>query len=86
MSDLAATTTERKSRYGDVSDEAEVTDALLDVLERRPGWKTLRPLHRHALRMIAAKMSRIVNGDPEYGDNWHDIAGYSTITEERLLP
>lgn len=34
--------------------------------------------------MIFQKISRIVNGDPDYADNWHDIQGYARLVEERL--
>jgi hypothetical protein len=78
------TTTQRKSVYGDFDAEARIADCLIETLVRQPQWYHLRPLHRQALRMIAMKMARIVNGDPEYPDNWHDIAGYATITEQRL--
>jgi hypothetical protein len=37
-----------------------------------------------ALEMIASKMSRIVNGNPDKVDNWHDIAGYATLIADRL--
>ena len=37
-----------------------------------------------ALDMICNKMARIVNGDPNYIDNWHDIAGYATLVEQEL--
>ena len=37
-----------------------------------------------ALDMICNKMARIVNGDPSYIDNWHDISGYATLVEQEL--
>jgi hypothetical protein len=35
--------------------------------------------------MIQHKIARILNGDPTYTDNWHDIAGYATLVEQHLL-
>lgn len=35
---------------------------------------------------IADKIARILNGDPEYRDNWHDIAGYAKLAEDRCQP
>jgi len=35
--------------------------------------------------MILHKIARILNGDPEYSDNWHDIAGYATLIEVALI-
>lgn len=37
-----------------------------------------------ALEMIAHKIARICNGDPNYADNWVDIAGYATLVANRL--
>jgi hypothetical protein len=37
-----------------------------------------------ALEMIAHKIARILNGDPNYVDSWLDIAGYATLVAERL--
>jgi hypothetical protein len=38
-----------------------------------------------ALDMIAVKISRILTGDPNYSDNWHDIQGFAKLVENRLL-
>ena len=37
-----------------------------------------------ALDMIAHKIARIINGDPDYADSWHDIAGYAKLVADRL--
>jgi len=34
--------------------------------------------------MICHKISRIVNGDPNYKDSWHDIIGYAKLIEDKL--
>jgi hypothetical protein len=34
--------------------------------------------------MIMHKVARILNGDPNYADNWIDIAGYATLVADRL--
>lgn len=31
--------------------------------------------------MILHKIARIMNGDPDHIDHWHDIAGYATLIE-----
>lgn len=36
------------------------------------------------LEMIAHKIGRILNGDPNYGDSWRDISGYATLVADRL--
>jgi len=39
---------------------------------------------REALEMIAHKIARIINGDPNYADSWVDIAGYAKLVSDRL--
>ena len=34
--------------------------------------------------MICHKIGRILNGDPDYGDSWRDIAGYALLVADRL--
>ena len=38
-----------------------------------------------ALDMIFSKIARIINGDPNYADSWHDIAGYAKLIDDRLV-
>jgi hypothetical protein len=44
----------------------------------------LYPDQLQALDMIASKMSRIVNGNPNLRDSWLDIAGYAMLVADRL--
>jgi hypothetical protein len=37
-----------------------------------------------ALDMIASKIARIVNGNPDHVDSWVDIAGYAQLVADRL--
>lgn len=77
---------ERGSRYGDFTDHARIAQQLQDVMRSHQfGWAGLDPVKRQALSVIADKIARILNGDPEYGDNWHDIQGYARLVEERLI-
>ena len=34
--------------------------------------------------MVAHKAARILNGDPNIADSWHDIAGYTQLVAQRL--
>lgn len=86
---IEATLDERGSRYGDFSDHACVAQALQNVM-RTPfnddsrGWPTLSDVQKQALTVIADKIARILSGDPNYADNWHDIQGYAKLAEDRL--
>jgi hypothetical protein len=34
--------------------------------------------------MVAHKIARIINGDPNYSDSWVDVAGYAKLVADRL--
>lgn len=87
MSDdtIDSTLAERGSRYGKFTDHAELTQALKGVMYCTPKWDTLADDQKEALEMIAHKIGRILNGDPNYHDSWHDIVGYSKLVADRLL-
>ena len=87
-----ATLAERGARYGDFTDRARIADALHGILigdtpagKFNTSWGTMKPFQRQALRVIVDKLARILNGDPDYVDNWHDIQGYAKLAEDRLL-
>lgn len=83
MDDLSSTLRERGDRYGDFSDHAVIAQDLQDVMRGTPGWAKLDASKRQSLTVIADKIARILNGDPEYRDNWHDIQGYAKLAEDR---
>lgn len=78
------TLTEREGRYGSFADHARLSQHLTDVMRSAPEWEGLSAVQKEALEMIQHKVARILNGDPCYGDNWHDIAGYATLVEQNL--
>lgn len=85
MSDIDATLAERGARYGEFKDHAVIAQDLQDAMRKAPGWVRLAPDQKQALSVIADKVARMLNGDPNYVDNWHDIIGYSKLIEKRLL-
>lgn len=84
MSNVSETLKERGERYGDFTDHAEIAQGLQDVMRGGEGWQRLDPCKKQALTVIADKIARVLSGDPEYADNWHDIQGYAQLVEERL--
>jgi hypothetical protein len=84
MTGISDTLDERGTRYGEFEHQAEYADAINDVYESSPNWKKMQPDQREGLRIIANKIGRILNGDPDYADSWHDIAGYATLVDKRL--
>lgn len=85
MSKVADTLKERGEKYGDFAGYALCASELNGELEHRAiANGNLKPIHIEALRMINSKIARILNGDPNHIDNWHDIAGYATLVEQEL--
>lgn len=77
---------QRGGRYGRFDAHAEVTQTLKAVFRARMGekWDRLADDQKEALEMIAHKLGRIINGDPDYADSWVDIAGYAKLVADRL--
>jgi len=84
MTDIDATLAERGSRYGSFTEHARITQAIKAAMADSPNWKTLDDDMRETLEMIAHKAGRILNGDPQYHDSWHDIVGYTKLVADRL--
>jgi hypothetical protein len=85
MTDIADTLAERGARYGNFTDHAAHAQSLQDTMRNTAGWANLSPVKRQALTVIADKIARILSGDPEYKDNWHDIQGYAKLAEDRCV-
>ena len=83
---IEATLAERQAQYGCFEDVARTTGKIMEALSevRVNGLNDLPYPHRMALYMIASKMARIVNGDFNHKDSWHDIGGYSKLIEDLL--
>lgn len=88
MADLSDTLAERGSRYGEFIDHAMIAQSLQSIMRGtdavKTRWDYLSPDMQQALTVIADKIARILNGDPAYLDNWHDIQGYARLVEKRL--
>ncbi len=80
------TLSERGQRYGLFTGHAHVAQDLKRVVRLHlvARDKKLTDDQQEALDMIFHKIGRIVNGDPDYADSWHDIAGYAKLVDDRL--
>lgn len=81
---IDATLAERGARYGEFKDHAAIAQNIQDAMRAPPGWARLAPDQKQALTVIADKVARMLNGDPNYLDNWHDLVGYAKLVETRL--
>ena len=80
---------ERQTTYGDFTTQAELSQALKglvqDAYNARPDDdRRLEDYQCEALEMILHKIARIINGDPNYIDNWADCAGYAQLVVKEL--
>lgn len=82
---ITETLAERGTRYGEFPDHAAISQQLKRVMRNTTGWSRLQPHQAEALEMVQHKIARILNGDPNYADSWHDMAGYSMLVEQELL-
>jgi Domain of unknown function (DUF6378) len=75
---------ERGSRYGDFKGHAQITQSIKVAMSRTAKWHELTDSQREALEMVAHKIGRILNGDPDYLDSWVDIGGYVQLVIDQL--
>lgn len=84
MSSIESTLKERGSRYGVFTEHARITQNIKKAMFDSPKFADLTDDQIEALEMIAHKIGRILNGDPNYADSWVDIAGYSKLVADLL--
>lgn len=83
-SNIQDTLVERGSRYGDFAGHANITQRIKFIMQNTQNWSRLKEDQKESLEMVAHKIGRILNGDPDYDDSWVDIAGYVTLVANRL--
>jgi len=79
IEDIKKTLEERGVRYGDFEGHARITQNIKLSMQQSKKWIYLDPAKKEALEMIAHKIGRILNGDPDYKDSWVDIEGYAHL-------
>ena len=84
MTDIKDTLKERGSRYGSFKGNAQIAQEIKRCFQRSPNWEKLKCDQLEALEMVAHKIARILNGDPDYKDSWVDIEGYVRLVSETL--
>lgn len=84
MTDIETTLNQRQQTHGYFPDVATTSQNIKYSMMLEPEWKNLTNYQREALTVIAQKIARILNGNPNEPDHWHDIAGYATLVEKEL--
>ena len=83
MSNISEILKERGRRYGEFKSHARITQNIKFAMQDG-NWYDLSSDKRECLEMIAHKIGRILNGNPEYKDSWTDIIGYAKLVEDTL--
>jgi hypothetical protein len=81
-SKMAQTLAERGSQYGNWREQAIIAQNVKEAFRKNTNWDSLPPYLRETLDMIASKVSRVLNGNPMYLDNVHDMVGYTKLAED----
>ena len=85
MTDITDTLKERGNRYGAFTEHARITQNIKRAMQDSPNWGNLTDDKKECFEMIAHKLGRILNGDAEYHDSYHDIIGYTTLVADGLV-
>lgn len=86
MNTVQKTLDDRESKYGSWKINAGTAQALKGVMHSAPNWAKLQPHQRESLDLIATKIGRLLCGDPNSVDSWHDIGGYAGLSEREIQP
>ena len=70
---------ERAKTHGQYAKTAETSQKLKTAMMLSKNWPRLTEPQAEAIEMIASKLARILNGDPNFRDHWDDIAGYAQL-------
>ncbi len=85
MTDVNKILADRGSQYGKFIDQSKISEALKAIMHAAPAWPAMASDQREAMDMMAVKMARLLNGNPNHEDSWRDTAGYATLVANRLL-
>jgi len=80
------TLVERQQTHGDFNIQSYISQSLKSIAKQCEGsnWDELDCDMKESIDMILHKVARILAGNPNHIDSWHDIAGYSMLVEKRL--
>jgi hypothetical protein len=81
---IAATLVDRGSIYGNYRELSALIQRLKSVMHASRNWAGLPADQKESLEMTMMKIGRILNGDPDCFDSWHDAEGYLKLIADRL--
>ena len=84
MQGIEETLKQRGARYGAFVEQTRVSQNIKHAMSESVNWKRLAPYQREAFEMCAVKMARILSGDPNDFDSWHDLEGYMKLAADQV--
>lgn len=75
---------QRGATHGDYDKMAHCIQGIKVAMRCGTGWSNLNTGQKEALELIATKIGRIVEGNPNCRDHWEDIKGYSQLVLDRI--
>lgn len=83
MANVNETLAQRATTHGSFSEVSRIAQTLKSM--RDATLKTsMSDVQTEAFDMIASKIGRILSGNPNEKDHWHDIAGYASLVVKYL--
>jgi hypothetical protein len=79
MADINTLLKDRGEKYGSFASTSKISQDIKKCMSEAPNWHLLSYEQKEALEMIAVKIGRILNGNPNHTDSWVDIVGYATL-------
>ena len=70
---------EREKTHGLYKHTAAWSQSIKDMFRGSPNWQHMNDGQKEALEMIAVKLARLLNGNPQFPDHWNDISGYGKL-------
>lgn len=87
LSKVGDTLNIRELTHGSYIDNSALSEALLDLCKGKlvdTNFEAMSSDQKYSITMFCYKMARILVGNPNHSDSWHDIAGYATLVDNRL--
>jgi len=91
MANVNQTLKQRNKTHGSFETHAMLSQQLKNACRNHNTGKEKYPFYSldavqvEGLEMILHKVARILNGDPNESDHWHDIAGYASLVDTHCL-
>lgn len=84
MPTIESTLSDRRKTHGDFADVAATMQETKKLWREKRNWDVLSPLQQAVLDEVAHKVARILHGDPNFKEHWHDMVGYARLAEKEL--